>query len=118
MALSNEEQRTLDEIERALRDDNPKYVNAVSVDHPGATGRAWRVRVPTNCPIPRGTNEQRVDGLVMTWTCWSFPARWPAWSLLPGSRIPQPRLQPPRSVAVPARVSDGKWTGDHPNGMG
>jgi len=47
MALSNEEQRTLDEIERALRDDNPKYVNAVSVDHPGATGRAWRVRVPT-----------------------------------------------------------------------
>ena len=33
MALSNDEQRTLDEIERALRDDDPTFVNAVSLDH-------------------------------------------------------------------------------------
>ena len=32
MALSNDEQRTLDEIERGLRDD-PTFVNAVSFDH-------------------------------------------------------------------------------------
>jgi hypothetical protein len=29
MALSKDEQRTLDEIERALRDDDPKFVSAV-----------------------------------------------------------------------------------------
>jgi len=33
MALSNDEQRTLDEIERALRDDDPTFVTAVSFDH-------------------------------------------------------------------------------------
>jgi Protein of unknown function (DUF3040). len=33
MALSNDEQRTLDEIERALRDEDPVFVNAVSLDH-------------------------------------------------------------------------------------
>ena len=33
MALSNQEQRTLDEIERALREDDPGFVNAVSLDH-------------------------------------------------------------------------------------
>jgi hypothetical protein len=33
MALSNDEQRTLDQIERALRDDDPTFVNAVSLDH-------------------------------------------------------------------------------------
>ena len=33
MALSNDEQRTLDEIECALRDDDPMFVNAVSLDH-------------------------------------------------------------------------------------
>ena len=32
MALSNDEQRTLDEIERGLRDD-PTFVNTVSFDH-------------------------------------------------------------------------------------
>jgi hypothetical protein len=33
MALSNDEQRTLDEIECALRDDDPAFVYAVSLDH-------------------------------------------------------------------------------------
>jgi hypothetical protein len=33
MPLSKQEQRTLDEIERALRDDDPRFVNAVSFDH-------------------------------------------------------------------------------------
>ncbi len=33
MALTNDEQRTLDEIERALRDDDPTFVNAVNLDH-------------------------------------------------------------------------------------
>lgn len=33
MALSKQEQRTLDEIERALRDEDPGFVNAVSLDH-------------------------------------------------------------------------------------
>ena len=33
MALSNDEQRTLDEIERALRDDDPTFVSTVNFDH-------------------------------------------------------------------------------------
>jgi hypothetical protein len=33
MPLSKQEQRALDEIERALRDDDPRFVNAVSFDH-------------------------------------------------------------------------------------
>jgi uncharacterized membrane protein HdeD (DUF308 family) len=33
MALSNDEQRTLDEIERALRDEDPTFVNSASFDH-------------------------------------------------------------------------------------
>ncbi|HEY5115484.1 MAG TPA: DUF3040 domain-containing protein [Mycobacterium sp.] len=33
MALSNDEQRTLDEIERALRDDDPTFADTVTFDH-------------------------------------------------------------------------------------
>ena len=33
MPLSKQEQRTLDDIERALRDDDPRFVNAVRFDH-------------------------------------------------------------------------------------
>lgn len=33
MALTNDEQRTLDEIERALRDDDPTFANAVNFEH-------------------------------------------------------------------------------------
>ena len=33
MALSKQEQRTLDEIERALRDEDPDFANAVNLDH-------------------------------------------------------------------------------------
>ena len=33
MPLSKQEQRALDEIECALRDDDPRFVNAVSFDH-------------------------------------------------------------------------------------
>ncbi len=33
MALSKDEQRTLDEIERALRDEDPTFVNTASFDH-------------------------------------------------------------------------------------
>ena len=33
MALSKQEQRTLDEIERALRVEDPGFVNAINLDH-------------------------------------------------------------------------------------
>ena len=38
MALSNHEQRTLDEIERALRDGDPTFVNTVNSITSGVTG--------------------------------------------------------------------------------
>lgn len=33
MALSKDEQRTLDEIERALRDEDPRFATTVNFDH-------------------------------------------------------------------------------------